>query len=475
MINVVINTTPQINSAIVTIAPICQGFDANVNLTTGTTNLTDGNYDILYNLSGSNVATAVPAILSVTGGVPSFSINSSFIPKAGNTTVTITTITNTLTTCSNTSTLSKVFVVNALPDVSNMITTVKDGCLGQDVNVDLTGLVNLTNITLSYSVSGANPIVSQTIPLVVSAGKTSFTILGSVLSVTGSNTLVITDITNAGNSCSTIINTVSKNFVINSIPSNPTSSNQPFCETDSATVANLTPNGNPYKWYDTATGTTALSSGTLLATKNYYVKEVNATTGCQSGATAISVIINAVASPVLKSNGQEFCGIDKPTISNLSNNVISNGTLAWYDAAANGNVVSNTDLLTEGAIYYGFDFDATTGCYSKPLIVNVSLTDCTATTENFLIPDGFSPNGDGINETYQIVDVEFLFPNYTLEIYNRYGSLMFKGNVNKPSWDGKNSDSNFINGDTPTGVYFYVIHYNKDNLSPKQGQLYLNR
>jgi len=52
---------------------------------------------------------------------------------------------------------------------------------------------------------------------------------------------------------------------------------------------------------------------------------------------------------------------------------------------------------------------------------------------------------------------------------------MFKGNINKPAWDGKNSNSNFINGDAPTGVYFYVINYNKDNLSPKQGQLYLNR
>jgi gliding motility-associated-like protein len=473
-INVLINTTPQINSAIIAIAPICQGFDANVNLTTGTTNLTDGNYDILYNLSGANVATAVPTILNVTSGIPTFIINSSLIPKAGNTTITITKITNTSTTCSNTSTLSKVFVVNATPDVSNMIVTVKDGCLGQDVNVDLTGLVNLTNITLSYAVSGANAIGSQTIPLVVSAGKTSFSILGSALSATGNNTLVITDITNAGNSCSTIINSVSKNFAINAVPNSPTAVDQKFCETDLATVANLVPNGNPYKWYDTPTSTTPLASTKLLVTQNYYVKEVS-TTGCQSVATAINVLLNTVATPVLKSNGQEFCGIDKPTIVNLSNNVISNGTLTWYDAATNGNVLSINDLLTEGATYYGFDYDTSTGCHSNPLIVTVSLTDCTATSDNFMIPDGFSPNGDGVNETFQIIDIEFLFPNYSLEIFNRYGNVLFKGNINKPAWDGKNSNSSFMDGDAPTGVYFYIINYNKDNLPPKQGQLYLNR
>jgi gliding motility-associated-like protein len=109
------------------------------------------------------------------------------------------------------------------------------------------------------------------------------------------------------------------------------------------------------------------------------------------------------------------------------------------------------------------------------LLATVTLTNCTATPENFLIPDGFSPNGDGVNETFQIVDIEFIYPNYTLEIFNRYGNVLFEGNINKPTWDGKNSNSSFIDGDAPTGVYFYVINYNKDNLPPKQGQLYLNR
>jgi gliding motility-associated-like protein len=474
-IAVIINLTPQINNAALTITPICQGFNAYVNFTSGTTNLSDGNYDILYNLSGSNIAAAVPAILSVTNGMPSFPINSNLIPNAGNTTIAITKITNLLTGCSNTSTLTKVFVVNAVPDVSNMVVTVKDGCLSQPLNVQLSGLGTLTNITLSYAVSGANTVSSQTIPLVVSAGNASFLIPAAALSTLGSNILTITDLTNTGNSCYTIIGSISKNFAMNVIPNSPSASNQEFCETNLETVTNLKPNGNQYKWYASATSTTPLASSVLLITANYFLKEGSVTTGCESNATPISVLINTVTAPVLNPSGQDFCGVDKPTIQNLSNNTIASGNLTWYDAATNGTQLNSTDLLKEGFTYYGFDYSTVTNCSSFALAVTTSLTDCTATPENFFIPDGFSPNGDGVNETFQIIDIEFLFPNYTLEIFNRYGNVLFKGDINRPAWDGKNSNTNFINGETPTGVYFYVIHYNKDNLQPKQGQLYLNR
>ncbi|MNE60555.1 hypothetical protein D3C80_1557060 [compost metagenome] len=93
-----------------------------------------------------------------------------------------------------------------------------------------------------------------------------------------------------------------------------------------------------------------------------------------------------------------------------------------------------------------------------------------------MIPDGFSPNGDGVNDTFRIPNIEFLFPNYTIEIFNRYGNLMYKGNRNTPNWDGTSNQSGAnINGIAPNGVYFYIVNFNKDGKSPKQGRLYLNR
>jgi gliding motility-associated-like protein len=73
-------------------------------------------------------------------------------------------------------------------------------------------------------------------------------------------------------------------------------------------------------------------------------------------------------------------------------------------------------------------------------------------TELF-IPDGFSPNGDGINEVFQ---VQFL-NTYTLslEVYNRWGNVVYE-NVNyNNEWDGKGT-GNFLGKDLPGGTYYCV-------------------
>jgi trimeric autotransporter adhesin len=190
----------------------------------------------------------------------------------------------------------------------------------------------------------------------------------------------------------------------------------------------------------------------------------------------IDVKINSIPTPILNPNGQEFCGADKPTIQNLSNNTDSTETIIWYNTPTNGTALANTEFLTEGTTYYGINYNPITKCTSSEVLeVTVTLKVCNVPPDGLFIPDGFSPNGDGVNDTFKIRDIEYLFPNFTLEIYNRYGNIMFKGDINRPEWDGKNSNSSFINGDSATGVYFYIINYNKNNFSPRQGQLYLNR
>jgi gliding motility-associated-like protein len=576
MVNITINTTPQIDSARLSIATTCQSYNVTV-LLGGSSNLTDGKYNILYDLSGDNIGTGIAAELNVTSGIGIFRIPAATAPNAGSTTVTITRITNSITNCSNAVNLSKSFTTNPLPDITNMVVVINNVCLGQPATVELLGLgslntininfslsganivniktislnvvsgqtnfvipatdipnaglttFNMTNITntetgcpifidhktdfivngppdvssiaisindgcpnqplnvaisglgtladimLSYTLSGANTIASQTIPLEVVGGNANFSIQGTSLSLAGTNTLTLTNLIDSSTGCYTVINTISQNFDILPIPNDPVANDQGFCKEDPATVASLIPNGTQFKWYDSAESTSPLQPDTLLVTGIYYLKEVNLTTGCESNATAINVTINSVPTPTLKTDGENFCGADKPTIQNLSNNTIYTGDLTWYNAPINGTALSNTELLTEGATYYGIDYNPITKCISESLQATVTLLSCNVTPDGLKIPDGFSPNGDGINDTFKILDIEYLFPNFSLEIYNRYGNLMFKGNINKPEWDGKNSNSSFINGDAATGVYFYIINYNKDNFSLRQGQLYLNR
>ena len=63
----------------------------------------------------------------------------------------------------------------------------------------------------------------------------------------------------------------------------------------------------------------------------------------------------------------------------------------------------------------------------------------------------FSPNNDGINDVWNIVGLSS-YTDCMVEIYNRYGQLMFQSNgYNKP-WDG-----NYKGSSLPVGAYYYII------------------
>lgn len=68
-------------------------------------------------------------------------------------------------------------------------------------------------------------------------------------------------------------------------------------------------------------------------------------------------------------------------------------------------------------------------------------------------PDGISPNGDGINDTW-IIDNINLFNDAIVEVYNRWGQMLFQSAPGYPvPWDGK-----FKGKDLPVGTYYYVIY-----------------
>jgi gliding motility-associated-like protein len=469
-----INPKPDIDNATLSIDKVCKGIDGLVQITDAT-NLADGSYTLTYNLSGVNTVTAQTVIISVVGGISTFVIPKSLIPNTGDSQIVITQIINNVTGCKNKANLIGKIVVIELPDISKLAVTIANYCKDEDGEVKITGLGVLTNVIVQYNVTGVNPFPSQSITLSVTGGSTSFTIPSTSLINTGASTFNITSITNAITGCVSNA-TVSDSFVINPIPLAPTTVNQSFCETQNATVANLLPSGAQYQWYSSPTVTTALANTTALVSGNYAVREVDPTTGCKSPFTTISVIINKINAPILNANGDQFCGLDKPTLQDLTNNTNVSATIQWYDAQSGGNLLPNSTLLLDGATYYGYNTSTTNTCLSvNGLKVTVILTNCPdPVTYDFFIPDGFSPNDDGVNDTFKIPKIDFIYPNYSIDIFNRYGNIMFSGNKNRPEWSGK-TDSGSTGGIAPNGVYFYVINFNKDNKSPLQGRIYLNR
>ncbi|GEC72071.1 gliding motility-associated C-terminal domain-containing protein [Flavobacterium flevense] len=308
-----ISPLPKINTATVTIEPICSGYDAAV-VISGDTNLANGGYRITYSLSGDNTAANQQIDFTAVNGVANFAIPANLIPNTGtNTVFTITNIVNRTTGCTSAVSLSKIFTINATPDVSEISLSIENECLEGDTVVQLSGLGDITNVTFNYSLTGANMASNQTISAEVSSGEASFIIPMELLANSGTTNFTLHSLVNDSNACIAVV---------------------------------------------------------------------------------------------------------------LDNNTTS-----------------------------------------------FALENCTV-----FIPDGFSPNGDSRNDTFRIPQIEFLYPDFALEIYNRYGNLLFKGNKDKPAWDGKNSDYKVgIDGVAPNGVYFYILHPNKGNRKPLQGRLYLNR
>jgi gliding motility-associated-like protein len=68
-----------------------------------------------------------------------------------------------------------------------------------------------------------------------------------------------------------------------------------------------------------------------------------------------------------------------------------------------------------------------------------------------IIPNAFTPNGDGINDTWQIQHIES-FPNCTVFVYNRYGEVVLSSTGYGIPWDGTYKGSAL-----PSGTYYYLI------------------
>ncbi|MFT4610869.1 MAG: gliding motility-associated-like protein [Glaciecola sp.] len=197
---------------------------------------------------------------------------------------------------------------------------------------------------------------------------------------------------------------------------------------------------------------------------------------CSADVSAIltsSFTIFDTVTPEIIENGNVFCTQDEATIENLSNNITSAEDITWFDAPTDGNSYSILDILVDGQTYYASAL-TDDGCESfVRLEITVLFEDC---PEDIVIPDGFSPNDDSINDEFIIENLRDLYPNFTLEVYNRFGNILYKGDINRPDWDGT-SEKGITLGNSllPVGVYFFVLEFNDGTKNPIQGRVYLSR
>ena len=111
----------------------------------------------------------------------------------------------------------------------------------------------------------------------------------------------------------------------------------------------------------------------------------------------------------------------------------------------------------------------TQNCY-EIYSFNLAIENC-----ELFIPQGFSPNGDGINDTFHIKNLYDSYPQFNLKIYSRNGNLVFEGNANQPEFNGISSRGINSGNQLPSATYYYVLNLNDDDNTIYKGWVYLNR
>ena len=102
----------------------------------------------------------------------------------------------------------------------------------------------------------------------------------------------------------------------------------------------------------------------------------------------------------------------------------------------------------------------------------LTTNNCPPTVYNYV-----SANNDGANDVFFIKGLRDVFVNFELQIYNRWGKLVWTGNNNLPDWDGfSNENFRFDTSNSPKSTFYYILNLNDiDYLEPLMGWLYFTK
>lgn len=153
---------------------------------------------------------------------------------------------------------------------------------------------------------------------------------------------------------------------INPTPMAPISSNQIFCESQNASLNDITISGQNIKWYSSNSGSMDLPTNTILQNNTtYYASQT--INGCESTRTPILITITPNPLPTITSP-QTFCIQQNATLNDIA---LTGQNIKWYDALTNGNLLSNTTPLGNGTTYYASQ--TINGCESNRTPVTIQI------------------------------------------------------------------------------------------------------
>lgn len=161
-------------------------------------------------------------------------------------------------------------------------------------------------------------------------------------------------------------------------------------------------------------------------------------------------------------------GADKVVIRGNSlqmEGIVAGDNISYYWTPVD--YLNNAGLLNpistpEKTITYTLHVLSEAGCVSAEDDITVTVH------EKVIIPNTFSPNGDGINDVWNIAGLD-TYSKASVSIFNRYGSPVYKSIGYASPWNGTNQGEAL-----PVGTYYYVIDL-KNDTPARSGWIWLTR
>ena len=131
---------------------------------------------------------------------------------------------------------------------------------------------------------------------------------------------------------------------------------------------------------------------------------------------------------------------------------VNNFTFEWLennmDPVGNTQQITITPVTLDSSVTYVVTAVSPAGC------VQTESISFTIIQPNIKVPNAFTPNGDGANDSFGLAIVEGIAKVEKMEIYSRWGQKVFASNDPNARWDGT-IDGN----DAPSDVYIFIIYY----------------
>ncbi len=159
---------------------------------------------------------------------------------------------------------------------------------------------------------------------------------------------------------------------------------------------------------------------------------------------------------------------NNPTIAQFSSDP-TNGTVSLTVSVSNASQFA-TDYswwlngVDQGNTFSSFTCD-TSGTYTIELIAWQYDPSCADTfslsviaLDRLIIPTAFTPDNDGVNDTWELPNIDAIYPKNVVHIFDRWGVLLYEtkeGKYASNSWDGT-----FEGKALPVGSYYFIIDLN---------------